>query len=133
VIFRRLALVLAAAAVLATSACVAVVALAFALYALLRAYLTAAGAAAVVAGAAALLLAITAILVSRQPRVGRRAARSTTTGSLVERAIALVQEKPAVAIAAALGAGFMIIRNPRYFGAAIRAFVEGRENPAGPL
>lgn len=131
-IFRRLALVLAAAAVLATSASIAVVALAFALYALLRAYLTTAGAAAVVAGAAALLLAITAIIVSRQPRL-RTAARSTTTGSLVERAIALVQEKPAVAIAAALGAGFMIIRNPRYFGAAIRAFVEGRENPASPL
>jgi hypothetical protein len=27
----------------------------------------------------------------------------------------------------------MIIRNPRYFGAAIRDFVEGRENPASPL
>lgn len=130
-IFRRLALVLAAAAVLATSASVAVVALAFALYALLRAYLTAAGAAAVVAGAAALLLGITAVIVSRQPRIRRR--HATTTGSLVERALALIQEKPAVAIAAALGAGFMIIRNPRYFGAAIRAFVEGRENPAPPL
>lgn len=130
-IFRRLALVLAAAAVLATSASVAVVALAFALYALLRAYLTAPGAAAAVAGASALLLAITAIIISRQPRVRRRPA--TTAGSLVERALALVQEKPAVAIAAALGAGFMIICNPRYLGAAIRAFVEGREKPAPPL
>jgi hypothetical protein len=47
--------------------------------------------------------------------------------------MSLAQEKPVVAIAAALGVGFLLIRNPRYLGAAVRAFVEGRETPPPAL
>lgn len=132
-IFRRLALALVAAAVLATSAAVAIVALALALYALVLPLLTPAGAAAVVAGAAAVVLATAALLLARRPRPRRETSKAHRTGNVVERALALAQEKPVIAIAAALGAGFLIIRNPRYLGAAVRAFVEGRETPPPAL
>jgi hypothetical protein len=33
------------------------------------------------------------------------------------------------AIAAAVAAGLLAVRNPKYLGAMIRAFVEGRETP----
>ncbi len=131
-ILRRLTLVLAAAAVMATSASVATVALAFALYALVVPYVGAAGAGAVVAGAAALMLAIIAMIFSG-PRMRRESSSSVQAGSLVERAFSLARDRPVVAIAAALGVGFMVIRNPRYLGAAVRAFVEGRETPPPPL
>ena len=39
------------------------------------------------------------------------------------------REKPVVAISAALGAGFLAVRNPRYLGEVIRSFVENREPP----
>ncbi len=40
-----------------------------------------------------------------------------------------LREKPVVAISAAIGAGFLAVRNPRYLGAAVRSFLEGREPP----
>jgi hypothetical protein len=129
VIFRRLALALAAAAVLATCASVAIIALALALYALVLPLVTPAGAAAIVAAAAAVMIGIAGLALSRRPRPKRVAVGAERSGSVVERAMSLVQEKPLVAIAAALGVGFLVIRNPRYLGAAARAFVEGRENP----
>src|SRR5665213_1285019 len=100
---RRLFLTLAAAAAFATSASICVVALAFALYALVEPYVGRAGGAAIVAGAA--------------------------VGGVAERVLRFVREKPVVAISAALGAGFLAVRNPRYLGAAVRAFFEGREIP----
>ncbi|HEY5071021.1 MAG TPA: hypothetical protein VII63_03220 [Caulobacteraceae bacterium] len=128
-ILRRLTLALTAAAVFATSAAVAVIAVAFALYALLLAYVTPAGAAAIVAGAAAAVLALGALIIGRRPRVKRAAAQPPRATGFMERALTLVRDKPVVAIAAAIGAGFLVIRNPRYLGAAVRAFVEGRELP----
>lgn len=122
-ILRRLLLGLAAAAALATSAGVCVVALAFALFALVEPYVGRAGAAAVVAGAVALAMALAGVFIAASARRPRGAA---APGSVMERLISLVREKPLVATSAALGAGFMAVRNPRYLGAAIRAFLEGR-------
>jgi hypothetical protein len=45
------------------------------------------------------------------------------------RIVNFIREKPVTAIAGALGVGFMAIRNPRYLGAAIRSFLEGRPVP----
>ncbi len=114
---------LAAAAALSASAAVCVVALAFALYALVEPYVDRAGGAAVVAGAAALIIGVAGLSIGAS---ARRARAVEAPGSAVERLLRLVREKPVVAISAALGAGFMAVRNPRYLGAAIRAFLEGR-------
>jgi hypothetical protein len=42
------------------------------------------------------------------------------------------RDKPVVAVGAALGAGFLAVRNPKYLGAAIRSFIEGHETPKKP-
>lgn len=128
-ILRRLLLGLAAAAALSASAAVCVVALAFALYALVEPSVGRAGAAAIVAGSAALIIALTAAFIGAAAGYRRGKAPPAATGGIVERAMRLVRENPVVAISAALGAGFLAVRNPRYLGAAIRAFVEGRRPP----
>lgn len=125
-ILRRLILALAGAAAFAASAAVFILALAFALYALIEPELGRAGAAAVVAGAAALLIVLAALGIGM---ARRRKTPAAAPRSFLERAMDLVREKPVVAVSAALAAGFLAIRNPKYLGAAIRAFVEGRPPP----
>jgi hypothetical protein len=128
---RRLFLALAAAAAFAASASVCVVALAFALYALVEPYVGRAGAAAIVAGLAALIIAFGALFLGAAARgkSGKRGKSQVAVGSVMERVIRFVRDKPVVAISAALAAGFMAVRNPLYLGAALRAFFEGREIP----
>jgi hypothetical protein len=128
---RRLFLALAAAAAFATSAAVCVVALAFALYALVEPYVGRAGAAAIVAGLAALIIALGALFLGAAAtgKSGKRGKAQLAAGSVMERVIRFVREKPVVAVSAALAAGFMAVRNPLYLGAALRAFFEGREIP----
>ncbi|HXU99083.1 MAG TPA: hypothetical protein VG166_01125 [Caulobacteraceae bacterium] len=123
-VLGRVALALAAAAVLATSAAIVVIALAFALYALVRPSVGPAGAAAIVAGGAALILLIAALALALAARVKRRglAARGKDPAA---RLMNLVREKPVTTIAAAIGAGFLAVRNPKYLGAALRSFLEG--------
>jgi len=129
VIFRRLILALAGASAFAASAAVCVVALAFALYALVQPYVGRAGAAAIVAGSAALIVVLAALFVSAaaRPKASRLAAGAST--GAVERAFAFVRQKPVIAIAASIAAGILAVRNPRYLGSVIRAFVEGRAPP----
>ena len=128
---RRLFLTLAAAAAFATSASICVVALAFTLYALVEPYVGRAGGAAIVAGVAALVIALGALFIGASARTkrDRRPAAAAAVGGVAERVLRFVREKPVVAISAALGAGFLAVRNPRYLGAAVRAFFEGREIP----
>ena len=126
---RRLLLGLAAAAALATSASVLVVALAFALYALAEPYVGRAGAAAIVAGAAAVLIGLLGVAIAAAARSKRPKPLPHTVGSIAERAFNFVRDKPLVALSAAVGAGFMAVRNPNYVGAAIRAFLDGRPPP----
>ncbi|MBS0409623.1 MAG: hypothetical protein JSR86_06890 [Proteobacteria bacterium] len=107
-----------------------VVALAFAEYALIEPYLGRAGAAACVAGTAALMIGLGAVVMlgaGSQPK--KPAAPPPRSEALVDRAFEFVKEKPVVAIAAALAAGFLAVRNPGYLGAALRSFVEGQEPP----
>ena len=126
---RRLLLGLVAAAALATSASVVVVALAFALYALVEPSVGRAGAAAIVAGGAAVLIALLGIVIGAAARSRRPKARPPVAGSVAERIFNFVREKPLMAVSAAVGAGFMAVRNPNYVGAAIRAFLDGRPPP----
>ena len=126
---RRLLLGLIAVAALAASASVLVVALAFALYALVQPRLGPAGAAATVAGAAALLIGLLGMTIAMVARAKRPKPKPHSMGGVAERIFEMVSEKPLMAIAAALGAGFLAIRNPTYLGSAIRSFLEGRPPP----
>ncbi len=126
---RRLILALAAIAAFAASAAVCVVALAFALYALVEPYVGRAGAAAIVAAVAALVIAGSALLIGVAAKAKRGRRTTAPVGGVVERVTRFVRDKPVVAISAALAAGFLAVRNPRYLGAAVRAFFEGRDVP----
>jgi hypothetical protein len=126
---RRLLLGVIAAAAMAASASVLVVALAFALYALVQPSLGSAGAAGTVAGAAAVLIGLLALTIALMARTKRPKPKPGATGGMVERAFELLRDQPVMAIAAALGAGFLAIRNPNYLGSAIRSFLEGRPPP----
>lgn len=119
-----------ATSALAACAAVAVVALAFAEYALLETWLTRAGAAACVAGTAALLIGIGALVVSTSGVAPKKPPPAPArSDAFLERAFDFVKEKPVVAIAAALAAGFLAVRNPGYLGAAVRSFIEGEQPP----
>jgi hypothetical protein len=126
VIFRRVLLALMAAATFAAAAAVIVVALAFALYAFVEPRLGRAGAAATVAFVVAILIGFAGMVMALAAR-GRRRSKATATlsGGILERAIAFVRQKPILAASAALGAGLMASRNPKYLGEAIRAFLDG--------
>jgi len=126
-ILRRILIALSGITALAVSAGVIVVALAFALYALVEPYVGRAGGAAVVAGAAALLIGLIGIMLANLGKPPKRKAVEPET--LVDRIVAFIRDRPVTAIAAAIAAGLMAVRNPKYLGAMIRAFVEGREPP----
>jgi hypothetical protein len=125
VIFRRVLLALMAAATLAAAAAVIVVALAFALYAVAEPHLGRAGAAATVALATAILIALAGVIMALAGRNKRSRAASLLSGGILERAVAFVRQKPIVAASAAIGAGLMAARNPKYLGEALRAFFDG--------
>ncbi len=119
---RRAVLAVAAAAAAAVCAAILLVALAFTLYYLVLPLIGPAAACAVVAGAA-LVIAILAILVlalAIRPKKGR----ALRGGGIKDRAMSFLREKPVLAIAAAVAAGFLAVRNPRYLGGALRAFVD---------
>ena len=123
-ILGRVGVALAAAAILATSAAIFVVALAFALYALVRPAVGPAGAAAVVAGAAALLVLLMGAAAALAAR--SKPARIRPRGKdSVERIINFFKDTPVTAVTAALAAGVLAVRNPKYLGAAVRSFLEG--------
>ena len=124
-IFRRVLLGLTAAAMFAAAAGVIVIALAFALYALVEPYLGRAGAAATVALATAVPIGFAGMIMALAGRGKRSRTASSFSGGVLERAIQFVRQKPIVAAAAAIGAGLMAARNPKYLGEALRAFFEG--------
>jgi hypothetical protein len=125
VIFRTVLLALIAASAFAAGAGVAVVALAFALYALVEPRLGAAGAAATVAGVTAGLMALGGVLMMVAARPRRRREPVAPEGAL-ERALGFIRQKPILAGAAAVGAGLLAVRNPKYLGEVLRSFLEGK-------
>lgn len=128
-LLRRVGLGLAAAAVIATSAAIIIVALAFALYALTEPRLGRAGAAGVVAAAAALVSLLAGATLALAARAKPPTKLTPHGRDPASRILNFVKEKPVTAVAAALAAGFLAIRNPRYLGVAVRSFLEGREPP----
>jgi hypothetical protein len=126
---RRLFLGLAAAAAFSAAAAVFVFALAFALYAFAEPHTGRAGAAAVVAGVTALLMALTGLLIGSAAQPKKRDTPAAAGGSLLDRAFRFVRDNPVVAVSAALGAGFMAVRNPTYLGSVMRAFMDNGQDP----
>jgi hypothetical protein len=125
---RQVGLGLAAAAVLATCASIFVAALALALFAWIRPQLGPAGAAATVAGAAGAILLIggVAIAIAGRPKTPKVVPKGKDPFARIAN---LLKEQPVTAIAAAIGVGYLAIRNPRYLGVAARSFLEGHEPP----
>ncbi len=125
-IFRRILLALMAASAFAAGAAVMVIALAFALYALVEPQLGRAGAAATVAATTAALIGLGGLFLALAGRRKPSKEPLSIAGSLLERALAFVRQKPILTASAAVGAGFMAVRNPKYLGAVLRAFLDGK-------
>jgi hypothetical protein len=125
VIFRRVLLALMAAAMFAAAAGVVVVAAAFALYALAEPYAGRAGAAATVALVVAALAVFGGMAMALMSRGGRPRRAITPSSGLLEHAMVFVKDRPIVTASAAIAAGLLATRNPRYLGEAVRAFLEG--------
>jgi len=120
-ILRRLMLWLITAAALSAAAAAVVFALAFSIYAAAAPRVGPAWAAAIVALSGAGGLGLVGL--------GSAVARGMTPPppapeSVVERAFAFVRSKPMVALSTAIGVGLMSVRDPKYLGAALRAFLD---------
>ena len=125
-IFRRILMALVMAAMFAAGSAVAVVALAFALYAFVEPRLGRVGAAATVAFATAALLMFGGLALAWAGLRNPPKASPSTSGGLLERGLEFLQQKPIVAATAAVGVGIMAIRNPKYLGSVLRAFLDGQ-------
>jgi hypothetical protein len=125
VILRRVLVTVLALAIFAGGAVIALIALGFALYALVEPALGPAGAAAVVALVMAATVVIMALVLMSMGRGKPAKTVAPGSGNLIEQALAFVKQNPVMVVSAALGAGFLAIRNPKYLGAALRGFLEG--------
>ena len=120
-IIRKALCLVAAAAAIAAAAGVGVVALAFALYALVEPRLGSAGAGAVVAAAAAALMLILGLIAALQLRAPKR---KQAEPDLLQRVIGMARDKPVIVAAAALAAGFFVVKNPQALVAIALALLE---------
>jgi hypothetical protein len=125
VILRRILYFLAGATALSVSAGVIVVALAYALFALVKPYVGPAGASAIVAGSAAVLIGLIGLVLSLMARPPKK--KPGEPDSLVDKVVDFVTSKPVTSIGAAIAAGILLVRNPRYLGMALSSFFEGPE------
>lgn len=128
VILRRIALALIGAVLLATAAGVLVVALAWALFGALRLWLGAPGAAVGVALGAALLMALVAFWLDRSLLAPCRG-KDADEPALIQKLIAMAQERPIMAVGALVGAIFLAIRNPALTAALAKAFLDPGGRP----
>ncbi|MGH6956188.1 MAG: hypothetical protein ACREEW_05935 [Caulobacteraceae bacterium] len=128
-ILRRILFALAGATALAVSAGVFVVALAYMLYALVKPEVGAPAASAVVAGAAAIVIGLLAVALGALARPKKR--KPGEPKHLVDRLVEFVRAKPVTAIASAVAAGLLAVRNPTYLGAVLRAFVDDGRRKRG--
>ena len=125
-ILRRSILLGAGVGALFVSALTVLVALIFALFEVLKPPLGSAGAEAVVFAVFAAIFGGAAAALRSMSRKTEPVVAVAPTESLVERLSELVQERPVLVLAAAVGAGIMAIRNPRYLGSALRTLATPR-------
>ena len=132
-ILRRALATLFVAAALTTCLGSMTVAVGYALFALLRPALGEAGSAGGVALIVAAMLGVAAlvgVLVLRPPRARRSPPAAATPGAgpspVLPQLLALVRDRPIVAVAAGLITAVVAARDPEYIGAALRGFINGR-------
>ena len=128
VILRRIALALIGATLLSVAATVLVVALAVALFGALRPWIGAPGAALGVALAAALLMALVGLWLDRSLLAPCRS-KATDEQDMIQKLIAMAQERPILAVGALIGAIFLAIRNPTLTSALVKAFLDPGGRP----
>lgn len=118
-VFNKALAYVAAAASVAAAVGVIIVALAYAEFALALEYVSAAASAAIVAATVALCMGIVAvIMVARSER--KKAVPEPTLG---EKAAEFIKRKPIVAVVAALGGGFIAMRNPALVASLVMSFL----------
>jgi hypothetical protein len=123
--FQKALWTLAAAAAIAAAAAVCIIALAFALYALVRPWVGQPGAAAVVAGVAALFVGIGGLLAAGKAGGGKASkVPPPAEASLAEKVIGIVRERPIIASAVGLAAGFFALRNPAFISAVVKGVLD---------
>ncbi len=128
-ILRRLILSAVVVSGLVASAGVIVVGVVYAIFALLEPLLGSAGATASLVGIVAVILggAAAILFVVSRPKKIALVVEPTPSPSpfagIVDTVTDAVRERPAVVLLAAVGAGFLVIRNPQYLATALRAFV----------
>ena len=127
-ILRRLIILAIVLAGLAVSACVVAFTAIYALFALLRPWLGAPGAGAAMFGIVALAMAVVAAILfaSTRRKVVVVKTQPSPIAGVVETLSDVVRERPVVVVAAAIGAGILAVRNPRYLASALRAFTQPR-------
>lgn len=119
-IFRRFLPTLIAASMFCAAAAVMVFALAFCLYVLVEPWFGRAGAAATVAGVTALAVTVFGLLILR---IEPRPAAPTAIGGIGESVVAFIRQRPVAIVSLAIGAGIMAVRNPKYLGEMLKAFL----------
>jgi hypothetical protein len=120
----KLLLIVAAAGATLAAAGVLIIALAYAEFALARDYLSQAGAAAVVAATIALIFVIIALNLALRANWKPRKSEP----SLGEQAADFIKARPIVAVALALGGGFLALRNPALATSVVLGFLAPRDN-----
>jgi hypothetical protein len=125
VILRRILYFMAGASALAVSAGIVMVALAYAEYALVKPALGPAGASGVVALTAAVMIGVIGLVLTMLAQPPKPKKNEEPPESLMDRVMEFVRSRPITAIGAALAAGLLVVRNPTYLGAAVRAFMNG--------
>jgi hypothetical protein len=128
VILRHLILLAIVLAGLAVSAGVVVVGLVYSAYAVIEPRLGPAGAAGVMVGVAAIVLggAAGALFIMSRPKKVVVAPTPSPIAAVIDSLSDVVRERPVVVLLAAVGAGVLAVRNPRYLASALRAFVAPR-------
>ena len=128
VILRRIVLALVGTTLLAVAASIVTIALALALYGVLRPWLGAPGAAAGVALAAVLLLVLVGFAMDRC-LLGPCRSKAADEPDMIQKLIAMAQERPIMAVGALVGAIFLAIRNPTLTAALVKAFLDPGGRP----
>lgn len=128
-IIRKIIISLIAGAMLAVSAGVLVVSAAFAVFGLLKAWVGPPGAAALTALAAAILMAVVAFSFEAWAQSAKSGKAPESEKDLVQRLIAMVQERPILSAGALAGVVALAIRNPALVAIVVKAFLDPKSRP----
>ena len=129
-ILRKIIVSLIAGSMLAVSAGVLVVSAAFAVFGVLKAWVGPPGAAALTALAAAILMGVVAVSFEAWAQSSKSGKNPQNDQDLVQRLIAMAQERPILSAGALAGVVALAIRNPALVAIVVKAFLDPKSRPA---